>query len=94
MGESLLSLGGCVCGFSSFHMEIIAGTGSSSSAGRGWDGSKSERRALLGLPPRRAGPGWKENRGGKWILGGMCPTTPHAALPSGSRMPQRAGAAC
>lgn len=74
MGESLLSLGGCVCVFSSFHMEIIAGTDSSSSAGRGWDGSKSERRALLGLPPRRAGPGWKENRGGKWILGGMCPT--------------------
>lgn len=69
MGESLLSLGGCVCVFSSFHMEIFAGTDSSSSAGRGWDGSKSERRALLGLPPRRAGPGWKENRGGKWIFG-------------------------
>lgn len=72
-GRKPVVLGGlCLCFFfSSYGNHCWHGLKLKCWEGMGWV-QEHERRALLGLSPRHAGPGWKENRGGKWILGGGC----------------------
>lgn len=82
--KPVVLVGLCLCFFfSSYGNHCWHGLKLKCWEGMGWV-QEHERRALLGLPPRRAGPGWKENRGGKWILGGDVPH--HASRCSPQRL--------
>lgn len=82
--KPVVLVGLCLCFFfSSYGNHCWHGLKLKCWEGMGWV-QEHERRALLGLSPRRAGPGWKENRGGKWILGGDVPH--HASRCSPQRL--------